>query len=172
MSRARNRLLFLALMAAGTLAGCCERKGLVLRGDFALELNRVNHLLGRHDDYEVCSGDCDCASCSGGLGYDAEGGDAGALYAPEPRLHPVPTRPVFEPQRAAPYPRDEAPIPADPPPTGSQSFRYRNGAPRGPRLANANGPVELELNPASRPSRRRALDTLEPPRKKPATAKR
>lgn len=89
--------LFAALVAT---AGCCERKGYVLRGDIAIELNRVSHLIGRHDDYESCPGDCDCAEC---VAMDAWGGDGGAILGSgDARLHPVPTRPVFAPSRPTP----------------------------------------------------------------------
>lgn len=136
-----KRLLFAcavllpALSAVGCSCNCC-RKGIVLRGDWSLELNRVPHLKSNGPTYQ---GDCDacdfgCAEvvpggcidgCTserlpagdagggraktsqrrGGEFYDEySGSDAGPPPEPpqptsavQPRFHPVPTRPVFEP---------------------------------------------------------------------------
>jgi hypothetical protein len=100
------------------------------------------------------------------------------LAAPEPRLHPVPTRPVFAPQVAlqrhgeAEYAEDydgQASVPS------GRTFRYRSGSPNRGRLANAAEPVTLDLNPADRATRRRTLESLEPASKKrpaPRTAGR
>lgn len=165
MSVARFRFSLCVLLAAFAASGCCQRKGYILRGDFALELNRVNHLFGRYDDYEISPDDCDCAECDL-AGYDDAGG--GGLHAPEPRLHPVPTRPVFEPQRAAPQYEESAP-PAQATPKNSQSFRYRNGT--GPRLASADDGMNPPRNPNTG-TRRRPLESFEPKKKTPTTKAR
>lgn len=129
-------------LATGCSCNCC-RKGIVLRGDWSLELNRVPHLASNGPTYQ---GDCDaccdfgcaenipggcidgCTSgCSHGGAADGSGGRAGLSHRrgsecydefsegegghgghmPEPpqptpaaqsRFHPVPTKPVFEPE--------------------------------------------------------------------------
>lgn len=135
-------LLLTASFASGCSCSCC-RKGIVLRGDWSLELNRVKHLQTNSPQY---SGDCDacddfgcsevvpggcvdgCTSncphggssagsgCRAGLSHrrggefydefhDGSGGHGD--HMPEPpqptpatqtRFHPVPTKPVFEPE--------------------------------------------------------------------------
>lgn len=154
------RRILLVLCAIAPLGCCCERKGYILRGDFALELNRVSHLLGRYDDYEMCAGDCDCAVCSSGWG---DGGAGETLGSPEPRLHPVPTRPVFAPQRTSPTPATRPAEEVSPPfeestvPTGQRRQRYGSTTPRGARPLLAAQASGLQLNAADRPTRRRTL---------------
>lgn len=131
----------------GMTGCCCQRKGLVLRGDWSFELNRVQHMRSNGptyagdactmpcDDYSCTSGSCsdgNCISCRSGAGagngagasyggphggrgdyYEGGAGGAGGYDAgphvpppPQPtpaaqsRFHPVPTRPVFEPQQS------------------------------------------------------------------------
>jgi hypothetical protein len=123
----------------GTAGCCCQRKGLVLRGDWSLELNRVPHMRSNGPTYsgDACTTSCDeysCTSCddgscvgcrgAGGAGGGAHGGGYyesvpggaggsggrnGEPHLPPPpqptpaaqsRFHPVPTRPVFEPQES------------------------------------------------------------------------
>ncbi len=115
MSGARLYSTLALLLCLAAPLGCCERKGYIVRGDFALELNRVSHLLGRHDDYELCPGDCDCAECQAMDAWDDGGGGGNALMGAEPRLHPVPTRPVFVPDRPTPAPPRETADPSAPP---------------------------------------------------------
>lgn len=169
MFGARTTVQALTLLALFAFSGCCcNRKGVILRGDFALELNRVSHLFGRYDDYEMDSGDCDCDACTGA--WLDGGGDGGgsALQSPEPRLHPVPTRPVFAPNRGVPTPAvpqtEEAPPPFDEPsssvPSGRKPQRYGTTTPRGARPLSSPQFVNLELNAADRPTRRRALDPI------------
>lgn len=151
-----SAVVILATLASG---GCCcfQRKGLVLRGDWSLELNRVPHMTSNGPTYggECCSTDCattcttaggsgcHCSACMnryGAAGYDpAAGGGSygpegeGMPAPPEPspaaqsRFHPVPTRPVFEPQ----------------------------GGVYGPELAGPPIPQASQLPPPSSTSRRR-----------------
>lgn len=75
-------------LAVGLASGCCQPYGWVLKGDCALELNRVAWIGSRGDCYEGCGG------CGGG---HEGGGDyqmtGGAGVAPlDPAFHPVPMR--------------------------------------------------------------------------------
>jgi len=137
MPGARLYGTLLLLLGLAAPSGCCERKGYVLRGDIAIELNRVSHLIGRHDDYELCPGDCDCAECQA---MDAWDGGGGAMLGGEPRLHPVPTRPVFAPERPTPAP-PRATAESDAPPTsrrtsGNSRNRVAQVGHTSPRRAN------------------------------------
>ncbi|MCE9606726.1 MAG: hypothetical protein K8U03_17690 [Planctomycetia bacterium] len=137
----------------GMTGCCCERKGLVLRGDWSLEMNRVPHMRSNGPTYpsDACDAPCEdvsCTSCTttgcsaigdacidgncvgcrhGGRAGRSGGGGGGhggyyeqvpgggyegnvpmpAVPQPTPaaqsRFHPVPTRPVFEPQRSVAY---------------------------------------------------------------------
>jgi hypothetical protein len=164
------RLVMFFCLAA-PLGCCCERKGYILRGDFALELNRVSHLLGRYDDYELSDGDCNCAECTGAGGW-GDGGGGEMLGSPEPRLHPVPTRPVFNPNRGTPTPAAPSAEETPPPfeestaPTSQRRFHYGTTTPRGARPLNAAQPVGLQLNSADRVSRRRTLEVISEAKKK------
>jgi hypothetical protein len=126
MSGARLFATLTLLIGLAAPLGCCERKGYIVRCDMALELNRVSHLLGRHDDYEACPGDCDCAECQAMDGWSGDGG--GGMSGADPRLHPVPTRPVFAPASPTPAAPRETIDPNAPPlsqrPSGD--FRARN----------------------------------------------
>ena len=124
--------------------GCClivacvgchprPRHGLILRGDFAVELNRIPWLKERGADYQYpgpggaeCGAPCDCGSpamsgegsargaCRQGVGAGQPVAEVG--YHNQPRFHPVPTRPVFL-GRGGLYPTMEAPMsPAAPEP--------------------------------------------------------
>ncbi|MBL9081701.1 MAG: hypothetical protein JNK76_07845 [Planctomycetales bacterium] len=138
-----------AIALAASLGCCCQRKGLVLRGDWSLELNRVPHMRSNGPTYSgdcaapagCTSTSCTCGQClsaadsgaeyyesyADGSGYGHGGmlpgrvghggfeGGAGheSLQDPTPpalaRFHPVPTRPVFEPQAVAYAPEIGAP---------------------------------------------------------------
>lgn len=167
-----RRLWALVILAALASGGCCcfQRKGLVLRGDWSLELNRVPHMTSNGPTYggDCCStgcvttctatsgSGCHCSACMngyGGGGYDPAGGGAGygqggegMPVPPEPspaaqsRFHPVPTRPVFEPQ----------------------------GAAYGPELAGPPIPQASQLPPPSSTSRRRPTSTDTTVRHSPA----
>ena len=100
--------------------GCCwqrPRHGVIVRGDFALELNRIPWMTGRGAEYEhdVCA-EPECAGpgqpCQPGAGEaclsrgckrpgaGAEGAAGGEAVAAagcynQPRFFPVPTRPAF-----------------------------------------------------------------------------
>lgn len=169
MSGVRTPARVVLMLCAVALGGCCcQQKGYILRGDIALELNRVSHLVGRYDDYELDSSGCDCATCAGGGWGDGGGGSGSSLEGPEPRLHPVPTRPVFSPKRTGPTPAaplEEVTSPLDEPssgvPTGQRQHRYGTTTPRGVRPLNTAQVVGLELNPADRPTRRRTLESIE-----------
>jgi hypothetical protein len=151
MFGARNFVAFCLFLVAIATSGCCERKGYIVRGDFALELNRVSHLLGRYDDYELTPGDCDCAECRSMDAWDS-GDGAGTLSGPEPRLHPVPTRPVFAPDRPTPAPTRDA---IEPVPTAqSRPFTYGRTTPRNVRPLEPAEAVDLDLNRADRVTRR------------------
>ena len=151
MSGARSFTLFCLFLVAIATSGCCERKGYIVRGDFALELNRVSHLLGRYDDYELTPGDCDCAECRSMDAWDG-GEGAGTLSGPEPRLHPVPTRPVFAPDRPTPAPTRDA---IEPVPTAqSRQFTYGRSTPRNVRPIESEAAMDLGLNRADRVTRR------------------
>lgn len=141
---------FLAVVALASTLGsagcCCQRKGIVLRGDWSFELNRVPHMRSNGPTYsgDACTMSCDeysCTSCddgscvgcrsggqaggrSGGGYYESVPGGAGSSGGyesgapmpapPQPtpaaqsRFHPVPTRPVFEPQHSMADARYEA----------------------------------------------------------------
>lgn len=110
---------------AWLLLGCCllimcsgcwprPRHGLVVRGDFSLELNRIPWMTGRGVEYAgdccddaACCDSCGCAACPAGAcrGGVPAGGPAGAdgaaaqvAYHNDPRFFPVPTKPVFSPR--------------------------------------------------------------------------
>ena len=174
----RYALALIALAAATSVGCCCIRKGLVLRGDWSLELNRVPHMRSNGPAYDAdcsapsctscTSGNCTCGDClssagrqefgmvdgAGGRclvhrgrmvggaegGYYGEGGEYGDAYAGgenyvqhDPaapafsRFHPVPTRPVFEPQPVAYHPAMGAPPQPQaerlPPPDGTSKRR-------------------------------------------------
>ena len=157
----RYAFALIALAAATSVGCCCTRKGLVLRGDWSLELNRVPHMRSNGPTYDAdcsapsctscTSGSCTCSDClsavggqefgavdgtggrclvhrgrmvGGGAGgeYYGDGGEYGDANAGgenyvqhDPaapafsRFHPVPTRPVFEPQPVAYHPAMGAP---------------------------------------------------------------
>ncbi|MBA4020137.1 MAG: hypothetical protein C0483_23495 [Pirellula sp.] len=161
----RYALALIALAAVASVGCCCTRKGLVLRGDWSLELNRVPHMRSNGPTYDAdcaapsctscTSGSCTCGdalSAAGGQEFGAvdgggsrclvqrgrmvggaggeyfdegHGGAYGDAYAGgengenyvqhDPaapafsRFHPVPTRPVFEPQPVAYHPAMGAP---------------------------------------------------------------
>lgn len=167
-----RRVFFVLAVAAvifSSTVGCCCRKGkgVVLRGDWSLEFNRVPHMKSNGPQYQAdcddcvsceatceetcgCANDCIAEGCvggsacrmhgggyalngsggpgfGGGANYPADRGvHAGGMHGgfrgeegghmpppPDPtpaantRFHPVPTRPVFEPQVVA-----EAPAPS------------------------------------------------------------
>src|SRR5262245_34305684 len=91
-------LTFIAAVAILSATGCCcNRKGLVLRGDWSIELNRVPHMLSNGPTY----GGDSCYVCGNGGGWDGgqmEPPPQQPTPAAQSRFHPVPTRPVLEPQ--------------------------------------------------------------------------
>jgi len=135
-------LLAVVVLTAAFATGCscsCCRKGIVLRGDWSLEMNRVQNLKTNSPQY---SGDCDAcgdfgctegmpSGCADGCTSDCTHGamlggggcraglsnhrgsehyngyhEGAGGHMPEPpqptaaaqtRFHPVPTKPVFEP---------------------------------------------------------------------------
>ena len=180
----RYALALIALIAATSAGCCCIRKGLVLRGDWSLELHRVPHMRSNGPAYDAdcsapsctscTSGSCTCGDClsstggqefgavdgaggrcyahggrlmggGAGGGYYGDGGEYGDAYAGgenyvqhDPaspafsRFHPVPTRPVFEPQPVA-Y-RPAMGVPPQPqaerlPPPDGTSQRRASAAP-------------------------------------------
>lgn len=167
MSGARLFATLALLLCLAAPLGCCERKGYIVRGDFALELNRVSHLLGRHDDYEACPGDCDCAECQAMDSWGDIGGGR-ALAGPEPRLHPVPTRPVFSSDRPTPARPREAASPSEAPTTRRSNATFQNRAaglgqrtPRDTAVAQSSGrraamPATYATSP-SRPAKPRSI---------------
>lgn len=92
-------------------SGCCwqrPRHGVIVRGDFALELNRIPWMTGRGEQYPHADcGEAECAEAcepclSGGCKRPCAGGEeaaakpvAAAGCCNQPRFFPVPTRPVF-----------------------------------------------------------------------------
>lgn len=87
---ARCAVIVVLVISGST--GC--RKGVILRGDWALELNRTAHLAtGRtfqHGDQ------CQDGSCGGGAGGGpVDDGSWPAVPFRHPRFHPVPLAPVY-----------------------------------------------------------------------------
>ena len=111
------------------LSGCWHvnpRHGLILRGDWSFEVNRIPWMASHNDCYQEpmappCLGPgggpgggpegCDATPCEArGCGpkacklrpqggcADAAQGDACVDYGNHPRFHPVPTKPVFSPR--------------------------------------------------------------------------
>ncbi len=79
---------------------CCPGKGFILHGDWSLELNRVNHIVGHQVEYEAGCGDS-CAADSGEGGCWNGADDYGPSEAyHHPQFHPVPTQPVYGPTPA------------------------------------------------------------------------
>lgn len=145
--------LLASVVLASTLGSagcCCQRKGIVLRGDWSLELNRVPHMRSNGPTYsgDACTTSCEeysCTSCDDGSCIGCRsGGRAGGMHGadcyesvpggaggsrghdagsqmpapPQPtpaaqsRFHPVPTRPVFEPQQSVANVPYDAPVSA------------------------------------------------------------
>ena len=123
--------------------GCCHprcRHGVLLRGDWSLELNRVpwlaNRSLSEQDCSEGCTAECGLPARDALADKPPEGGanqecligqrcryplcHSSDTYSAvtesscpaHPRLHPVPTRPVFTPQLPAAL--AIAPLPSEP----------------------------------------------------------
>ena len=109
----RRALLGCALLLVVT--GCCyrPRHGVVVRGDWSLELNRVPWLVNRTQslgEYSVPRDGCladgapmgpaagpgHCSRCGRLLGGGAAQPDGEAGCQAHSRFHPVPTRPVFQ----------------------------------------------------------------------------
>lgn len=68
-ARASSSSARLSMMAAATLlcalAGCCNPKGFILRGDWSIEMNRVPWLAGHGAEYESCDDDSTGHECAG-----------------------------------------------------------------------------------------------------------
>jgi len=188
----------------GSVGCCCQRKGIVLRGDWSLELNRVPHMRSNGPTYsgDACTAECDeysCTSCDDGScvgcrgagraggrhggdyyenvpgGAGGSGGLDGGAQMPAPpqptpaaqsRFHPVPTRPVFEPQHSVAAARYEAGVDESPVSAGGGGASSRraaeerqapprpaepHGAPRNNRVAArmlTPPPPQREMEPA------------------------
>lgn len=77
--------LFLATAVLSSSVGCCCKKGLVMRGDWSLELNRVPHMSSNGPQYQP---DCDEAACCEETCGCAEGCTAGGCVGGSAcRLH-------------------------------------------------------------------------------------
>lgn len=212
LSSRRYAFALVALAAATSVGCCCTRKGLVLRGDWSLELNRVPHMRSNGPTYDAdcsapsctscTSGSCSCSDClssSGGQefgavngsgdrcfvhagravggmargGYYGEEGEYGDAYAGgenyvqhDPaapafsRFHPVPTRPVFEPQPVAYHPAMGAPPQPQAerlPPPGGTSQR------RSPPANTARRPSPASVGAAASQTEQYVLVELERP---------
>src|SRR4051812_10212752 len=70
----RYALALVALAAATSVGCCCVRKGLVLRGDWSLELNRVPHMRSNGPAYDADCTSCTSGSCTCGDALSAAGG--------------------------------------------------------------------------------------------------
>ena len=92
----RRGLLALIAMVS-VAAGCCPiRKGVVLRGDWSLELNRVPWRTGCDSSCYESSGDgCTAGRVRGGATSIEEIPTPSPSGAAHARFHAVPTRPVF-----------------------------------------------------------------------------
>lgn len=135
--------LLLAVTLIPLSLGCLgarARHGLLMRGDWSLEINRTPWLDGRQvvqEDRsegscgpscgpEACEGGPACAAagsgaacmrpgggaCRGGAAGANDAAQAQANYHNHPRFHPVPTQPVFTPRPYANVPVDAEVTPA------------------------------------------------------------
>lgn len=136
----RGSVALLLAVALIPMASGCARHGLLLRGDWSLEVNRTPWLADRSVVQEDCSegscatGACEagptcgvspgcgagmasgclrpgCANCRPRRGAGNDAALAQANYHNHPRFHPVPTQPAFTP-RANPLPTGPVVMPA------------------------------------------------------------
>lgn len=151
--------LLLSSLLLCLLCGCCRlRKGIVLRGDWSIELNRVPHLAG-HGPHYACTSDCPtCPACSP-LPAPPPGSAEPPEAIPVPpetagtavrsRFLPVPIRPAFQPAHSAPpdalagQPFDDSEAVELPPPQGQRDAASDDIEPMPPQ------PNELHLRPLS-----------------------